>query len=795
MANVPNFGYNYPLIEDQYIFKQAKVNSLICFSQKDESFGQFYEDILNPTWWTSMFQYYQNPSEGIFSVMIYPFSLYTDNPSEKKQVKVYNQWTPNSYYVYTGLGQYRNFKLGEVTIKPKYNSILDYKPYTKIFLNLPFYGELELDNVEVMGKTLIVNYNVDLLNGSTTIYVDIKNEIPYTYLEHDYRGNRTIFTTTINLGQSIPMKASGNYAQTKESMRALGSAIMGLTMMSVGVPSSSYVTSKVKLGATTTSNLPVPMGGGGGNDIDVDAWETTTRKVTQPGNRFMLYSGMHGLKSSLTQASNISQISGRQITNAQSGSGWFGSLNMYVRYERHKIIDNQIAKYNGKPLYESRKLGNLEGMTKVENVILDNCPLKEYEKEQLIKYLYEGIILKLTTISVSNVSLSGTYTIFYQHKIEVSNISLSGNFSYTPKVKVSDVSLKGEYQYKHKLEVSNVKLNGTYKEYPQIKVSDVTLSGEYTNLKFNVSNVKLSGTYIERTKVSVSNVKLSGLYTNLKLKVSNISLSGKYMKYDDSVYFITNDNEYFITSDNEYFTTINTIVHKLSVSNVSLSGTYTNLKLNVSNVKLSGEYKYIPKVVVSNAKLSGLYTNLKFNVSNVKLNGTYKEYPKVNVSNVKLSGLYTNLKFKVSNVKLSGTYILNPKVNITNVKLSGTYTIYTPTSYTLNLFRYVDNKLKDLKTFDIAVGTTINPGVYAKGYTPSGTTLTSYSPTSSFVMYDNAIIRGYYTSSKVSVSNVKLTGTYTNLKVKVSNVKLKGTYNKAKTKVTNVKLKGTYTTK
>ncbi len=613
------------------------------------------------------------------------------------------------------------------------------EPYTTCECFLPYVGFITLASSELYGF-ILVDLVIDVISGNGTYTIS--------------RGDYVIYTTQTSFCVDIALGGTNNINQFRSQFNNGLNALTGIGLTALGI---------------TTSNPFVAMGG----------VETITKAISNIPESQTTYNIKRGTLGGYPTSFN----------NPHS---------IYFILKKRRINDyDSFKSVYGKPLNKNYNLNYLKGMTYIPNPKIEIPGITSEEYDSLVGLLQNGVILGLSTEKpiISNVSLSGTYTIFYKHKIEVNNISLSGNFSYTPKVKVSNVSLKGEYGYKHKLEVSNVKLSGTYKEYPQIKVSDIKLSGLYTNLKLNVNNVKLSGLYNERTKVSVSNVKLSGLYTNLKAIVSNVSLSGKYMKYDDSVYFITNDNEYFITSDNEYFATINTIVHKLSISNVSLSGAYSNLKLNVSNVKLSGEYKYIPKVVVSSVKLSGLYTNLKFNVSNVKLNGTYKEYPKVNVSNVKLSGVYTNLNFKVSNVKLSGTYILHPKVNITNVKLSGTYTIYTPTSYTLNLFRYVDNKLKDLKTFDIAVGTTINPSVYAKGYTPSGTTLTSYSPTSSFVMYDNAIIRGYYTSSKVSVSNVKLSGTYTNLKLNVSNVKLKGTYNKAKTKVTNVKLKGTYTTK
>ena len=583
MANVPNFGYTYPLIEDQYAFKNTKVSSILAFSQSDESFYVFYNDIFNPGFWETIFKYTQDPSKAVFSVKLYPFSYAQTNPSEKKQVKVANNWTPNSMYVYTGLSQFKDLDLGKVTIKPKYNSILDYKPYTSIYLNLPFYGELELDNVVVMGKTLSVHYNVDLLTGSTTIYVDIIKEIPYTILEHDYKGNRTIFTTNIDLGQTLPIMASANYQQFKSGLNAVGEAMLGASMM---------------IGATGTMQeipkqyKPVDIMEGsrvvGQTKYTDDLSPTQYKRVGE--KPYQSYSGARGIYSSLTQASNLSQISHRQIQNAQGGSGWFGSLNMYVRYERHKIIDNKIAKYNGKPLYETRTLYKLRGMTKVENIILDNCPLKEYEKEQLVKYLYNGIIIKdnnLIKFEVNDIKIEPTYkTNTYYFKVE--DISVEAIYKLPYKFVIEDIIVEAKYNYPYKFSVKDINITSTYTQYVEPS-------------------------------------------------------------------------------------------YKFSVSSISVEATYTN--------------KY------------------KFSVSSISVNSYY----------------YTPYQFSVSSISVAPTY-----------------KVYVPTSYKLYLYGYEGSSILFLKTFTIDTGTTIYPSIYANAYIPSGYKLKSYSPTSSFVMTDNTIIRAYY---------------------------------------------------
>lgn len=57
------------------------------------------------------------------------------------------------------------YTLGSVEIKGRYQSFLDYEPYTSIWIFLPFVGFIQLDPVYVTGKTLSVIYSYDIING------------------------------------------------------------------------------------------------------------------------------------------------------------------------------------------------------------------------------------------------------------------------------------------------------------------------------------------------------------------------------------------------------------------------------------------------------------------------------------------------------------------------------------------------------------------------------------------------------------------------------------------------------
>ena len=54
---------------------------------------------------------------------------------------------------------------GSVNVEELYHSLLDYSPFSRLTIYLPFIGFIDLDDKMVMGKSVRVNYRVDVLSG------------------------------------------------------------------------------------------------------------------------------------------------------------------------------------------------------------------------------------------------------------------------------------------------------------------------------------------------------------------------------------------------------------------------------------------------------------------------------------------------------------------------------------------------------------------------------------------------------------------------------------------------------
>ena len=76
--------------------------------------------------------------------------------------------------------------LGTVAIKEYYGSYLDYYPHTVVYIFLPYIGIISLDTNEVMGKTLRLVYNYDVVTGSVIAYISTNGLNSKLY---EYNGN------------------------------------------------------------------------------------------------------------------------------------------------------------------------------------------------------------------------------------------------------------------------------------------------------------------------------------------------------------------------------------------------------------------------------------------------------------------------------------------------------------------------------------------------------------------------------------------------------------------------------
>ena len=119
--------------------------------------------------------------------------------------------------------------VGGITIPKKYNNFLDFEPYTKVQIYLPFYGTAMLNSSLVIGRRIDITYIIDVITGTAKISIKHKNKTLYEYkttcacdlpLTSSNRASVEMGYISSGLGMGVSL-ASGN---------VIGAVASGLSM-------------------------------------------------------------------------------------------------------------------------------------------------------------------------------------------------------------------------------------------------------------------------------------------------------------------------------------------------------------------------------------------------------------------------------------------------------------------------------------------------------------------------------------------------------------------------------------
>lgn len=118
-----------------------------------------------------------NPMDAILGLAIVPCTIPATN---SKSVTVGNLPTGISMPVCDN--QYIEVDCGSITVNEHWGAYLDYSPYTKAELYLPYCGIHPIDVDDIMNNTIHVVYHVDILTGACIAYVKCGGSVLYSYI-------------------------------------------------------------------------------------------------------------------------------------------------------------------------------------------------------------------------------------------------------------------------------------------------------------------------------------------------------------------------------------------------------------------------------------------------------------------------------------------------------------------------------------------------------------------------------------------------------------------------------------
>ena len=303
------------------------------------------DNLNNKTFLDNLNYLFTEPAQFFVSLKAYPFDIkeYYNNSLTlqkvkmgKAQMKVGDQdvSAPALY----GYPQYKY--LGKFKIERKFNNYLDFSPYTKIEMYLPFAGIITLDTNVVTDKEIRILLAVDFDTGKANYYL-----VRHEYNQGEYDGD-IIQTVECQMGIDIPL---GSYNANEQMKNVLMTGI-------------SFIGGAV---TTMATGNPMPL-----------------------------------VSSSINAVSGTFKALQERVTKGGVSSG---SNNLMTPYHPYLIITrptygasgpDDYVTYKGRPLFKNCKLGELTGFTVCNDFHLENFgSATESEINSIDALLKEGIII------------------------------------------------------------------------------------------------------------------------------------------------------------------------------------------------------------------------------------------------------------------------------------------------------------------------------------------------------------------------------------------------------------------
>lgn len=119
-------------------------------------------------------------SDVVIGLSIFPFTIAATGSKEIKMNLCGAHLTTGVTCHYSD-SQFVTLNMGTLEVKKYWDNCLDYDPYTRITLYLPYVGFVDLDTDEVMGKNVTVKYNVDIVTGCCLALIIVDDSVLYQY--------------------------------------------------------------------------------------------------------------------------------------------------------------------------------------------------------------------------------------------------------------------------------------------------------------------------------------------------------------------------------------------------------------------------------------------------------------------------------------------------------------------------------------------------------------------------------------------------------------------------------------
>ena len=303
----------------------------------------------DPLKWSFWQKLLQNPLDLIFSLSIMPIPIHhTDdpNPTQPEQLVATKDilalgWQDTGLLMDWVTEQYVTLDMGTIDLEEVWGAFLDYEPYTKIDIFLPYIGVKSLDTNDCMPRTIGLRYVIDIATGTCLALIKCDNSVYYHF--------------SGNCASQIPITVN----QCQEIVRGLMTMAVGAATFALG-------------GAMT-----------GGAHASKSA--ITKAAAMKAGGAAMVGSGADSAAKGVT-------VSRSGTIGCAAGLMDIQTPYLIISRPRQAVPKNQ-NKYTGYPSFITEHIGSLTGYTEVEIIHMENMTCTDEEYVEIEELLLGGVII------------------------------------------------------------------------------------------------------------------------------------------------------------------------------------------------------------------------------------------------------------------------------------------------------------------------------------------------------------------------------------------------------------------
>lgn len=333
--------------------------------------------------WETLRKLLADPMDAILGLNIVPVAV---PDGARRELKVGGIGTGVTMTI--AASQYVTVDCGSISLQEYWGSALDYSPYTKVQLFLPYIGFVQLDTDDVMGRTLTIQYKVDILTGACIAQIKSVGGARSSI-------SAVLYTFAGHCAQNIPVTGV-NFSQ-------LISAVIGVatTAISAGV-------------AAGAAGAGVAAASAGLDSTIASTAESLAAGVEENSAAASLKAGLSSAKAGLSRAeaikaqtiangvnNTVGQVMGVKPTIGHSGSisavsGMLGIQKPYLVVQRpRQSLANNYRHYVGYPSNIYSDFSDLMGFTSFEQIILEGIPATDSELAELYEIFKGGVYFEL----------------------------------------------------------------------------------------------------------------------------------------------------------------------------------------------------------------------------------------------------------------------------------------------------------------------------------------------------------------------------------------------------------------